>query len=88
MQQACFYCGSVVVKFVSNKKHRLNPPNGKTRDHLIPHCRGGKALENNTVTCCTTCNNDKGRLTLEEYRAAMAIRYGLLKEVPFKFKGE
>jgi 5-methylcytosine-specific restriction endonuclease McrA len=86
--RTCFYCNTVLVKFVSNKRHRLNPPNGLTRDHLQPKDRGGAQLGNNIVDCCCNCNVDKARLTLAEYRLVVAFRNGIIKGVQFKFPGE
>lgn len=41
----CWYCGS----------------EGKlTIDHIIPRCRGGKSNWKNLITCCQSCNNEKG----------------------------
>lgn len=95
MQERCFYCDTLLVRFISNRKHRLNPPNGHTRDHLTPSCRGaGKG----TVACCCKCNNDKGMLTLDEYRVVRAYReakdeqaYVVYRDgtvVGFRFPGE
>ena len=72
----CFYCGDSL--------------NGKnfTRDHVKPKCKGGKGNKRNKVDCCNTCNNEKGCLDLEEFRAAIAYRKGLLPEITFKFWGE
>lgn len=42
-----------------------------------------------TVTACRDCNQDKGHLTLEEYRVVVAFRYGKLDKLKeFKFYGE
>ena len=88
MQRTCFYCNRVLVKFQSNKKHPINPPNGLTRDHLLPRDRGGKQLPGNTVDCCCLCNVDKARLTLAEYRVVVAFRLGMIGEAEYVFPGE
>jgi len=91
MQRKCYYCNVSLVRFVSNKQHRFNPPNGLTRDHVLPKSRGGKDLVNNTVDCCCECQVDKARLTLQEYRAVLAYRKGLISDaelIHFKFPGE
>jgi len=91
MQHTCFYCNTVLVKFKSNKQHRINPPNGLTRDHLQPRDRGGREIVDNTVYCCCNCNVDKARLTLQEYRAVLAYRNGMISDdelVNFQFPGE
>jgi hypothetical protein len=88
MQRRCYYCNVELVKFVSNKQHRLNPPNGMTQDHMLPIDRGGKGLAKNKVYCCCNCNIDKARLTLAEYRLVVAFRNGKVGESDFKFPGE
>lgn len=88
MQRRCYYCATVLIRFQSNKQHRINPPNGLTRDHLLPRDRGGCEVPHNTVDCCCKCNVDKARLTLAEYRLVVAFRRGIVKEVEFKFPGE
>lgn len=39
-----------------------------TRDHIIPRAHGGKTTDDNLVACCRDCNQQKGDLTLEEFR--------------------
>lgn len=77
----CFYCGVMT--------HQGGPsdPSGtkRTRDHIIPQSRGGM----DTVTACRQCNQDKGQLTLEEYRVVCAYRDGKLNKLSeYKFYGE
>lgn len=43
-------------------------PRDMTRDHVIPKSRGGKLTDDNIIMVCKRCNNEKGALTLEEYR--------------------
>jgi hypothetical protein len=83
MQERCYYCNTVLIKFCSCK-HRLVPHNARSKDHVTPLCRGG----GRKVTCCTGCNNDKGRLTLEEYRVVWAFRNGMVPVSNFRFPGE
>ena len=49
----CQYCGIRVGK-------------SATIDHVIPRSRGGKTDYQNCVTCCKTCNNEKGNKTPAE----------------------
>lgn len=48
----CAYCGS---------KQDL------TWDHIVPECEGGKYTWTNLVTCCKNCNNQKDRMSVEEF---------------------
>lgn len=48
----CAYCG--------NKK-------SLTWDHIVPECEGGKTTWTNLVTCCKQCNNEKDRMSVEEF---------------------
>jgi len=50
----CQYCGVKVGKSAS------------TIDHVIPRSRRGKTDYLNCVTCCKTCNNEKGNKTPTE----------------------
>jgi 5-methylcytosine-specific restriction endonuclease McrA len=90
----CYYCNVVLVRYDQPSPRRKNvtvPPNGRTRDHLIPKVRGGKAVPDNTVNCCVNCNQDKGRLTSNEFKAIMMYRQGMIGDdelIHFKFPGE
>ena len=39
-----------------------------TRDHKLPRSRGGKSDSDNIEIVCEKCNNQKGSLTIEEYK--------------------
>lgn len=58
----CFYC-----------KRRLNRFT-RTIDHLVPLARGGLNRIYNRVYCCKECNNDKGDMTLKEYRLYLKLK--------------
>ncbi len=62
----------------------LNDARRRTREHLQPLSRGGEKVPENTVWACNRCNHEKRDLTVEEYRAVLAVRNG---EVPV-FWGE
>lgn len=68
----CWYCGC-------DMRSTGNAPNRATTDHQLPRSRGGFSATDNMVKCCKLCNNDKGHLTLEEYRLVLALRRGFLK---------
>lgn len=54
----------------------LNDPRRRTREHRQPLSRGGEKVPENTVWACNRCNHEKRDLTLEEYRAVLAVRNG------------
>ena len=56
----CYYCGATVSEDTS------------TLDHKQPLSRGGTNKRKNLVLCCQPCNQDKGALTVEEYRQKLA----------------
>lgn len=74
-KKKCYYCGKVLGK------------KNKSIDHLIPRCKGGTDSKNNLVDACKKCNEDKNGLLLDEYRAVVAYRKGLIK-LSLKFYGE
>jgi len=56
----CVYCGSVLT------------PTTRSRDHVIPLCRGGTNDITNIVPACKKCNSRKHTKTREEYLAWLA----------------
>ncbi len=72
----CFYCGNPL----SRQK--------ATRDHVQPRSKGGTDSKKNIVDSCRPCNEEKGCLTLEEFRAVIAYRMGLTPKAPMAFPGE
>jgi hypothetical protein len=55
----CVYC--------DENNHRL-----LTLDHVIPKCAGGLTTDENLVTCCKACNQDKADTTLSDFMEARA----------------
>ena len=53
----CFYCGAELTL------KTLSP------DHVVPVKHGGQAVLENLVASCGPCNQEKGCLSLEAYRA-------------------
>jgi 5-methylcytosine-specific restriction endonuclease McrA len=51
----CWYCGDQLTKRTQSK------------DHQLPLSRGGRGGINK-VDCCKKCNNEKGDLTVDEFR--------------------
>jgi len=87
--ERCYYCGVVLTPIVT-ERYVPNPPTMKTLDHVIPKCRGGEARRDgaNVVAACFACNNDKARLTLDEYRVVVAYRNGLVPKPDVLFNAE
>lgn len=56
----CAYCG--------------NQHGQMTIDHIIPKSRGGKSTFENCVTCCRSCNLQKGSRTPSEARMYLRLR--------------
>jgi 5-methylcytosine-specific restriction endonuclease McrA len=63
----CPYCGVTMTR-----REGYLADTAPSRDHLIPICRGGLRVTENMIVCCRGCNEDKGKLTAEEYAAVRA----------------
>jgi 5-methylcytosine-specific restriction endonuclease McrA len=79
----CFYCGRS-VREVKYQIYQTPPPDQRTRDHVIPACKGGAKL----VIACLGCNQDKKDLSLDEYRLIRAFRAGMIPLPEYKFAAE
>jgi HNH endonuclease len=66
-RRTCWYCGGGEGPFET--------------EHQVPVSRGGK-WGANVVDACASCNHLKGRLTVDEFRRALAVRLGV-PEVTF-----
>jgi hypothetical protein len=69
-RRTCWYCGGGEGPFEF--------------EHQVPVSRGGK-WGANVVYACASCNHLKGRLTVDEFRKALAVRLGVPEVV---FAGE
>lgn len=82
----CFYCGNALSRKAVDPSHRL------TKDHVFSRRQRAelreKGLKGKCVDACWTCNCTKSDLSLEEFRAVMAIRNGVLGPVAYQFSGE
>jgi len=77
----CFYCGIKLVQFTFSRGANdgaVVPDNARTKEHIVPKSKGGIREPDNLVWSCRRCNNEKGSLSIGEYRAALAYRHGLL----------
>lgn len=80
----CFYCGEpLVIDSVGVVDSRF-PDSlclpSRLRwmqiDHVTPRCQGGSNREHNLQPTCGSCNAQKGRKSLNEYRAWVARKTG------------
>jgi 5-methylcytosine-specific restriction endonuclease McrA len=62
----CTYCG-VTVRPRAKGLHRA--PDLATLDHLTPRSQGGRTLPDNLVLACHACNNARGDMSVEAFRA-------------------
>ena len=61
----CWYCGKVF-----DGDHNI--------DHVTPACRGGSNDLSNLVPCCKSCNSQKNKKNLEEYRLYKMEQLGMV----------
>ena len=61
----CAYCGIPI----SLKPHRGKADRHATLDHVVPLALNGADSEENTVAACEACNNAKGHMNLQSFRA-------------------
>lgn len=62
----CAYCG-VPVRPRAKGLHRA--PDLATLDHLTPRSEGGRTVADNLALACHGCNNARGTLGVEAFRA-------------------
>ena len=60
-QIPCRYCGRVLVRSTA------------TVDHKWPRSRGGSNAVTNLTIACFDCNNDKGSMTFDEFKASSKL---------------
>jgi 5-methylcytosine-specific restriction endonuclease McrA len=65
-QWRCAYCGISMRR----KPRRDMPWLTATLDHVLPISRGGRNQRWNLVAACHGCNQAKGSMTADEFRAA------------------
>ncbi len=63
----CIHCGRP-VRPRARGLHRS--PDLATLDHLTPRSAGGRTVIENLALACQACNNARGSLSLEAFRAA------------------
>jgi 5-methylcytosine-specific restriction endonuclease McrA len=60
----CWYCGT----------NYMNPFDNLIIEHVVPLCRGGTNEIENLVPACSSCNESKGVMLVEEWR--LHLPYG------------
>lgn len=79
--ERCWYCGQPLTH--EHFEAHTPPSNRATRDHTTPRSKSGT----HTVPACVTCNEEKGTLHLEAYRALCVTQRMLPAKDP-RFHGE
>jgi 5-methylcytosine-specific restriction endonuclease McrA len=67
----CAYCSGIVRL----KPSTMTGTDLATIEHKQPTSKGGTSKRFNLACACKGCNNDKGNMTEEEYRAVIAAGY-------------
>jgi len=62
----CVYCGVETHRLA---KRLSRSPNLATLDHVVPRSEGGPLKLANLVLACQACNNRRGVMDAEEFRA-------------------
>ncbi len=65
----CVYCG---VQTHRLQKGLSRSPHLATLDHVLPRSMGGPLNQANLVLACQACNNARGIMDAEEFRALKA----------------
>ena len=66
---ACVYCG---VQTRRLQKGVSRSADLATLDHVLPRSMGGPLNQANLVLACQACNNERGVMDAEEFRALKA----------------
>lgn len=67
----CVYCG-IVARRPGRGVRRA--PDLATLDHVVPRSLGGPLTRENLVLACSVCNNERGVMDVEAFRALKAAR--------------
>lgn len=70
----CVWCSKEVAR-------ALFPSGDLTRqasiDHVVPRARGGTNKHTNLITCCSTCNANRGDRSVPKFAVALCNKSGL-----------
>jgi 5-methylcytosine-specific restriction endonuclease McrA len=67
----CVYCGIPARRPGRGVKRA---PDLATLDHVVPKSFGGPLNRDNIVLACSACNNERGTMDAQAFRALKAIR--------------
>ena len=67
----CVYCGNPARRPGPGVKRA---PDLATLDHVLPKSHGGPLTRDNLVLACSACNNERGTMEAEAFRALKAHR--------------
>ncbi len=62
----CVYCGTPTRRL---QKGLSRAPDLATLDHVVPRSMGGPLSRDNLVLACQACNNERGIMDAEAFRA-------------------
>lgn len=69
---ACVYCGVPTHRL---QKGLSRSPHLATLDHVLPRSMGGPLSQANLVLACQACNNERGIMDAQEFRALKARKF-------------
>ena len=69
----CVYCGILARRPGPGVKRASDLA---TLDHVFPRSFGGPLTRDNLVLACSACNNERGTMAAETFRALKAGRLG------------
>lgn len=73
----CFWCGRSIRGHIREAKD--HPEHSfSTVEHLIPRCRGGRNTNENIVSACRKCNNDRGNMPVAMWLALIPERLAVM----------
>ncbi|MFL4991475.1 MAG: HNH endonuclease [Microvirga sp.] len=67
----CVYCGIPARRPGRGVKRA---PDLATLDHVVPKSFGGPLNRDNIVLACSACNNERGTMDAQAFRALKAVR--------------
>jgi 5-methylcytosine-specific restriction endonuclease McrA len=69
--RCCSYCG---IETRRRRRGLHGAADLATLDHIVPRSQGGRICEENLVLACQSCNNERGVMDAETFRALKSRR--------------